>query len=375
MSSCAERAYGFNHRPLNLSQQDKLGMIQNNIPKMNYLVYGVGAIGTYVGGSLALGGQKVVFVERPEVAEAVNQNGLFLNLKGKDYHIRCPVVPSINEAMTLGPFDVVILAVKSYDTDAVIQQLFPFIQVLPPILDLQNGVENEGKLAEAFGKDKVIPGTVTTAVSRLGAGNIVVEKLRGMGVAVDHKLASLLVMTLQLAGLRANSYESATAMKWSKMLTNLLANASSAILDMPPEAIYAHPGLFRMETSMVREALQVMRKMGIGVVDLPGTPVRLLTLILSSFPLNISQLLLRRSVGIGRGDKMPSFHIDLASGRGVSEVDYLNGAVVRFGIASGVPTPVNRVLTETLSALTLGKIERKEFAHQPGRLLSLYSIK
>jgi 2-dehydropantoate 2-reductase len=68
---------------------------------------------------------------------------------------------------------------------------------------------------------------------------------------------------------------------------------------------------------------------------------------------------------------MPSFHIDLHSGRGKSEVDYLNGAVVRDGEKYGVPTPVNRVLNNTLLALTRGEIPLTEFSRQPEKLLAL----
>ncbi len=66
---------------------------------------------------------------------------------------------------------------------------------------------------------------------------------------------------------------------------------------------------------------------------------------------------------------MPSFHIDLHAGRGKSEVEYLNGAVVRAGKEMGIPTPVNQVLTETLLALTNGDSEISQFSRQPERLL------
>ena len=68
---------------------------------------------------------------------------------------------------------------------------------------------------------------------------------------------------------------------------------------------------------------------------------------------------------------MPSFHIDLHSGRGKSEVDFLHGAVVRAGKKSGVPTPVNKLLTETLLALTNGEIPLEEYTRQPEKLLSM----
>ena len=77
-----------------------------------------------------------------------------------------------------------------------------------------------------------------------------------------------------------------------------------------------------------------------------------------------------KAVGGGRGDKMPSFHIDLHSGRGKSEVDFLHGAVVRGGERTKVPTPVNKLLTDTLLALTNGEIPLEEYAHQPEKLLA-----
>jgi 2-dehydropantoate 2-reductase len=163
-------------------------------------------------------------------------------------------------------------------------------------------------------------------------------------------------------------------MKWSKMLTNLLANASSAILDMTPAEIFAHPGLYKLEIAQLREALAVMQAQHIQVVDLPGTPVRLLAWIIRSLPLSISRPLLARAVGGGRGGKMPSFHIDLHGGRGQSEVDYLNGAVVRFGERTGVPTPVNRLLNETLLRLTRGEIPLEQFSRQPEKLLELWKL-
>jgi 2-dehydropantoate 2-reductase len=235
-------------------------------------------------------------------------------------------------------------------------------------LCLQNGVENEARLAAALGEQGVIAGTVTSAIGRRAAGDIFLERLRGVGVAAGHSLSKRLSAALNDAGLNARLFPSAAEMKWSKLLTNLLANATSAILDMTPAEVFAHPSLYRLEIEGLREALRVMKAQSLKVVDLPGTPVRLLALgaLLPNF---LSKPLMQRSVGKGRGAKMPSFHIDLYAGRGKSEVDYLNGAVVRFGERLGVPTPVNRLLCETLLALTEGKIPMEAFRHKPERLL------
>jgi 2-dehydropantoate 2-reductase len=343
---------------------------------MSWLIFGAGAIGTYIGGSLALlsqaGGspQRVVFVERPEVAAQVRPRGLRLNLNGEEHTIASPhITGSLPEALALGPFDAAILALKSYDTQPFITGLGEAARSLPPILCLQNGVENESLLEFALGQGKVIAGTVTSAVGRREAGDIVLERKRGMGVAGGYPLSERLAAALSQAGLNAQIFPRPQDMKWSKMLTNLLANASSAILNLTPAQIFADPRLFRLERQQLREALSVMAALGIGVVDLPGTPVRLLGFAVRALPAGLSRPLLQRAVGKGRGSKMPSFHIDLHSGRRLSEVDYLNGAIVRFGAQAGVETPVNRLLNETLLSLTRGEIALETFAHQPEKLL------
>jgi 2-dehydropantoate 2-reductase len=168
--------------------------------------------------------------------------------------------------------------------------------------------------------------------------------------------------------LNARLYARPADMKWSKLLTNLLGNATSAILDMTPAAIFAYPGLYRLEVEQLRETLRVMRESGISVVNLPRTPVRLLA-VGAGLPPVLSRPMLARAVAGGRGGKMPSFHIDLYSGRGRSEVESLNGAVVRNGERVGVPTPINRLLTDTLSALTRGEIPIDTYAKKPERLI------
>jgi 2-dehydropantoate 2-reductase len=159
-------------------------------------------------------------------------------------------------------------------------------------------------------------------------------------------------------------------MKWSKMLTNLISNATSAILDMTPAEIYAHTGLCNLEVLQLRETLKVMSTLEIQVVDLPGTPVRALAFAVRNLPMGLSRVLLKSAVSSGRGGKMPSFHIDLHSGRGQSEVDYLNGAVVRYGEQDGVPTPVNRFLNLTLLKLIAGELPVDYYARQPEKFLA-----
>ena len=344
---------------------------------LRILSIGAGAIGTYIGGSLALRGHHVVFVERPEVAEGLRSRGLRLDLAGSGNHLPDPqVVGSIEEALAGRDFDAALFALKSFDTPDFLASLNVSPATLPPLLCFSNGVDNEPAIAAALGRDKVIAGTVTSAVGRRGTGEIVLEKLRGVGVAFPEQgeraagrpLCERLVAAMDAAGLKARLFDSAADMKWSKMLTNLIANATSAILDMSPREIFAHRGLYRLEIRQLREALQVMAAQGIKVVDLPGTPVRLLAFAVKYLPLAVSRPLLGKAVAGGRGGKMPSFHIDLHTGRGKSEVEFLNGAVVRAGLRTDVPTPVNNLLTERLLALTRGEIPLESYRGQPEKL-------
>lgn len=350
--------------------------------QLKILTFGAGAIGTYIGGSLVLAGHNLVFVERAPVASELHERGLRLDLtldKRRDTKGAFLIEPSsfvvassLEDALRYGPFDVALYALKSFDTPAAMELIEPFAEKMPPVLCLSNGVDNEPVIARALGPEKVIYGTVTSAIGRRAAGDIVLEKLRGVGIAMVNPLSDRLVTAFNGAYLNAKAFSDPDSMKWSKMLTNLLANPLSAILDMSAAEIYAHRGLYKLEIAMLRECLAVMEAQHIEVVDLPGTPVRALAFAVK-LPLWLSKPLLARAAGSGRGSKMPSFHIDLHSGRGKSEVDYLHGAVVRAGKPTDVPTPVNELLTETLLALTNGEIPLDEYAHQPERLLSKLS--
>jgi 2-dehydropantoate 2-reductase len=339
--------------------------------RLNWLIFGAGAIGTYIGGSLILRGHKVVFIEQPPAPIDILERGLRLNVSGQEHRILHPeIFTTIPEALERASFDIAIFALKSYDTLSALESIRPNSEELPPVLCLQNGIENEPAIEAVMGKGKVIAGTVTSSVRRRDAGDILLERLRGIGVSSSHILSLQIVQALTDAKLNARLYPSAPAMKWSKMLTNLLANASSAILDMTPSEILAHPTLYTLEVAQLREAIDVMHAQNIKIVDLPGTPVRAFSWALCKLPPRLSRPLISRIAGRGRGEKMPSFHIDLHSNRGKSEVDYLNGAVVRFGERHRIPTPVNKWLNQTLLGLTDGSLAMETYSHQPEKFIT-----
>lgn len=337
---------------------------------MRFLVIGAGAIGTYIGGSLALAKHEVAILARPATAQKLRANGLRLQMGPTTHPFTPSAIFETPAAALATPPDCIIFALKSYDTAGALAELRAVTQTPPPLWCLQNGVDNEGAIAAIFGAERVIAGTVTTAVGKLGPGQVAVEKLRGVGVSLEHPLGAALAQALTEAGLQTQSYPQTAPMKWSKLLTNLVGNTTAAILDMPVAAIFADPALFQLERAMLRECLAVMRALRLPVVDLPRTPVRLLALALQLEPAWLMRPLLQRSIGSGRGNKMPSFHIDLHTGNGQTEVQWLNGAVVKHGQARGVPTPVNQALTDILLKLSAGQLAKAQFKQQPTQLLA-----
>ncbi len=331
---------------------------------LKWVIVGAGAIGAYLGGSLALAGQPVMVLARPHQAEALRTTGLRVDGRPCQPNIAA----TLAEALASQP-DVLALTVKTFDVPQFARDLRALTATPPPVLCLQNGVDSETELARHLGVERVLAGTVTTAVSVHGLGKVVIEKARGIGVAGNHPLSQPVQAAMRAAGIRARIYANPPAMKWSKLLTNLLGNAQAAILNRPVSDIYADPRLFEVERRMMREALAVMRALNLPVVNLPGTPVQALAWALSALPAGLARPLLQRGVGSGRGDKMPSLNLAAQAGR-PTEVEALNGAVARHGAALGVPTPINTALTALVNRVAADSQQRALYHHADDRLLA-----
>ena len=339
---------------------------------LNFLCFGMGAIGTYIGGSLAAAGYKVTFIERPESFAKVKGRGLRIQIPSGEMRVPEVIIySSLDEAVKKEKFDIALLAVKSFDTNSVLEKIQPWKESFPTVLCLQNGVENEPMIEAVLGANRVIGASITTAVGKSGLGDVSVEKMRGIGIESVHPLATRVIESFNRAGLHASGYSKRADLKWSKMLTNLLGNATSAILNWTPAQIFADKEIYQVEVQQIREALAVMARLNIHLVNLPGTPISPLVWMMDKMPAWISQPVRYRALGRGRGKKMPSFHIDLYAGQTRSEVSFLNGAVVRAGESLDIPTPVNSVLTRTLEELASGKLEKHDFADHPQKLISL----
>ncbi len=339
---------------------------------MRVLIVGGGAIGSLVGHRLARAGHEVTLVGRQPFVDAVRARGLGLEDGGGV--TRATNVRAVTSALDVAdePFDLVLLTVKAYDAAEVAAQVEPLARRGVPILVLQNGVGGEEAVAAILGGGTILSAVITLSVRVLEPGLVRQATTRG-GIGLAPTLPGQSIAELdemfQEAGFGTSVYQDYRAMKWTKLLLNIIANASPAILDMPPDEVFADDRLFALEQAAFREAVAVMRSLGLRPVSLPGYPVPLFAWAICSLPAWLLRPILRKIIVRGRGGKMPSLHIDLSRGKGKSEVEYLNGAVVRYAQELGVDAPVNRALHAVLMGIVKGEIAWEECRGQPKRLL------
>lgn len=341
---------------------------------MNILVYGAGAVGGYLGGKLALAGRLVTLVTRPDTAAAINRDGLQLTENGNTRRALVRAVDSPVDALAGTAYDLIILGMKGYDLAEAVDQLAALCPEPARVMSTQNGIGIEEIIAGRFGPGRTLAGSVTIPISRAGLNHLVVERTgRGLGLApvAPGQSTAEWVALFREAGINAGARDDYRAMKWSKAFLNIMGNATSAILNRPPAELYRLQSIFDLEMRMLRETLAVMKRLGIEVINLPGATARPLARSLTYAPSFLLRQVFTQVIVRGRGDKMPSFHIDLSGGKAQSEVIFHNGAIATAGQRAGVPVLVNAVLNDTLQSLCRDRSQRAWFDGRPDRLLAV----
>lgn len=338
------------------------------------LIIGAGAVGSWVGARLALSGAIVTLVGRGPLVEAARASGLrLIEPEGERRTPPLAAFASLSEALAASEYDLGILTVKAYDTALILDEIAAARATPPPILSLQNGIGNEEELAQALGADRVIAGAIETPLTVPSPGEVVAHRSRyraglarvGAAAPVGHTADAL-----KRAGLRVDLYADYRRLKWSKLLLNLPANASCAILDWTPAQVMAHPATAELEARAWQEAFRVMAAQGIAPVSLAGYPLTALAPLAPRLPAALLARGLRRTVAGGRGSKSPSLREALTAGKR-SEVAWLNGAVAAAGVHAGVSTPVNYTFANILTAISQGRDEWAAWRDRPLRLAKL----
>ncbi|HET7028312.1 MAG TPA: 2-dehydropantoate 2-reductase N-terminal domain-containing protein, partial [Candidatus Limnocylindrales bacterium] len=296
---------------------------------MRVVVVGRGAVGSFLGATLALGGEEVVLAGR---GDWPIEPPARLAIVERDGTVRETTVRTIGAASlgTLGEPDLVILAVRQPSLPDGLRSIEGWPATAT--LTVQNGIGAEELVGAARPLAPLVAASLTASVALDGEGRV--RRLRAGGIAlagvggVARTLAAPLAGRFDRGGLRAVVVDDPAAMKWSKLIANLVGNATSAILDIDPGAVYADPRLFAIERRQLAEAVAVVDAMGLRLVALPGADVRLLALALR-LPRSVGRPILQRVVARGRGGKSPSLRQHLADDDVAqpSEVAWLNGAV------------------------------------------------
>jgi 2-dehydropantoate 2-reductase len=292
---------------------------------MKTAVMGAGAVGCYYGGMLARAGHEVVLIGRPQHVEAMRRDGLFLDTKAFQTHV--PVQADTAVSAMQGA-KLVLCCVKSTDTESAAADMAPYLEPDAVVLSLQNGVDNAERLQAALGRE-VIPTVVYVATEMAGPGHV---KHHGRGeLVIGPSAASAeLAAMFAAAGVPVQISDNVTGALWAKLIINCAYNALSAITQLPYGRLVQGPGVEHVMRDVVQECLAVARAAGIAV---SGDMWEAVQRIAQTMPGQLS-----------------STAQDLAR-RKPSEIDHLNGYVVRKGEALGIATPVNRVLYATVKLL------------------------
>lgn len=335
---------------------------------MTDLVVGGGAVGTMLAWALAAGGRDVAIVRRRHDGPPAPERIAVVDVAGVR---REATVTAVRMAADLPQSpEVILFAVKMFDLPDAVDACAVWPSAVA--LTVANGIGAEATVLERRAGD-LIAGSVTSAVevlddgtvARLNRGGVALAPARG---AVEPVIVALLGAFAQ-AGLRTARCQDPVAMKWSKLVGNLLANATSAILDQSPGEVYADPRAYRVERRMLLEAFAVMRFLRLAPVALPGMDVRWLRLGLR-LPDTIGRPVIRRVIAGARGRKDPSLRRHAVSGSGPSEVEWLNGAVDREARRLGRAAPVNRRIADLVANITADPERRAWFRGRPDRLVA-----
>ena len=282
-------------------------------------VMGAGAVGCYYGGMLARAGHDVTLIARPQHVQAITRDGLHMQTRSFDEQVR---LSASSDPGAVRGARLVLFCVKSTDTEAAGALIRPHLAPDALVLCLQNGVDNADRLRTVLPQHTVAAAVVYVATEMAGPGHV---KHHGRGeLVIEPSPASAAVaQALIAAGVPTEISDNVRGALWAKLILNCAYNAVSAITQLPYGQTVAGEGVQDLMRDVVAECLAVAQAEGVQVAGDVHAAVDKLA---ASMPSQLS-----------------STAQDLARGK-PTEIDYLNGLIVRRGAALGVATPANRVL-------------------------------
>jgi 2-dehydropantoate 2-reductase len=336
------------------------------------LVVGAGAVGSYLGALLGSVGHDVTLIR---IFEPDSERPLVL-VRPDGSRVTVPVHRHTRTADATAP-DLILVAVKM---PALRDALAPTLRWPDvPTLTVENGIGAEGIAAEVRPGAPMLAASLTAPIQLASEDEVRWLGKGGLALAAADQAAKPLVrdvlVDFERAGLRVAERPAAAPMKWSKLLANLIANATGAILDMSADDIYRDPRLFDLERRQALETLAVMSRQNLRPVALPGAPIPWLVRCFR-LPPALGRPILTRVVGGARAGKAPSLRMQVSAAPPDSpcaeptEVAWMNGAVARSGAQLGLETPVNTRLAALVDEVATNPIRRAWLRCHPERLLA-----
>lgn len=301
-------------------------------------VLGAGSLGSAMGAALAEAGSEVWLVSRNRAhVDAIRAHGLEVRT---DHGERTVRVDAAVDCAGLAPVDLLIVLVKSFDTRKAIEAAMPAVGEHTIVMSLQNGLGHEEVLGAVVGRERLIAGR-TYVGGQLLAPGIVLAGTRGKRTIVgelDGRITDrvrAVAAEFERAGLATTASDNILGTIWDKLLVNAATGALAGITRLPYGRLYAVPEVEATAIAAVTEGMAVARAAGIAIsyAD-PREPW----------------------LAAGKGlpfDFKASILQSLERGS-VTEIDWINGAVVREGRRLGVPTPVNDTLVACIKGLEHG---------------------
>jgi 2-dehydropantoate 2-reductase len=306
--------------------------LQKTTHPLKVAVMGAGAVGCYFGGMLARAGHEVVLIARPDHVEAIERDGLRMQTKTFDEHVR---LAASSDASAVQGAALVLLCVKSLDTETAGALMRPHLAADALVLTLQNGVDNADRLRGVLPQHAVAAAVVYVATEMAGPGHVR-HHGRGELVIEPSGRSEAAAQALIAAGVPTEISANVRGELWAKLILNCAYNAVSAITQLPYGKTVVGEGVQDMMRDVVAECLAVAKADGVQVAGDVDVAIRK---IFETMPTQYS-----------------STAQDLARGKR-SEIDYLNGLIVRRGEALGIATPVNRVLWALVKLLESKKVD------------------
>ena len=317
------------------------------------VVLGAGSIGCFVGGAWLAAGCRVSFIGRETIGSQLREGGMTLSDHvGWQTHLAHDSIDYSTKPAAMAKADIVALCVKSGATAAAAKQIATHARRKPAVISFQNGVSNVDTLKGLLPKLEVIQGMVPFNVANLGGGRFH-KGTSGQLTVADTATTRALAEQIGDRPGRLRLTEDMPGVAWGKLLINL----NNAVNALSGETLLEQLGkrdYRRVVAASILEALDLLKSAGIQPAQIGPLPPKLLPHALAA-PDVVFRNLLRKVQKIDAHARA-SMADDLAAGR-ETEIDYLNGEIVRLAQALGRTAPVNSAIVSLIKAREAG-VER-----------------